>query len=263
MKHTAFAILCALIPAAAVAQDFDGVVEAELRPGWRKGNTHTAALHLRLAPGWKTYWRAPGDAGIPPLFNWRGARNIQSVDVGWPTPDVFWQSGMRSVGYSGEVVLPLTVQLANGGHDARLRGVIDMGICEEVCIPHRLRVEAMLPAGNTAPDPMIAAAMADLPFTGPEAGVRAVDCAVRPSDMGITLTASITMPPGTGREETVIETADPQVWVAEPDTSWQAGRLVTEARMLHVEGGVFALDRSGLRITVLGGHMPIDIQGCD
>ncbi len=265
MKRLLPILLCALAlgPAAAQAESFTDMVRAELRPGWRSGTTHVAALHLRLAPGWKTYWRAPGDAGIPPVFDWRGARAIRSVEVEFPTPRVFWQSGMRSVGYAGEVVLPLRVSLRTGAGDARLRGVVDIGICEEVCIPHRLRVEALLPADQIAPDPVIAAALADLPFTAAEAGVRDVDCRVSPAEGGMTLTAAIAMPAGTGREETVIETADPQVWVAQPKTGWQDGRLVAQTRLMHVDGGVFALDRSGVRITVLGGRMPVDIRGCN
>ena len=70
------------------------------------------------------------------------------------------------------------------------------------------------------------------------------------------------MPRGTGREETVIETSDPNLWVADPDTSWQGGRLVAQTRVTHMSGGVFALDRSGLRITILGGNIPVELTGC-
>lgn len=253
-----------LLPSLGAAESYENIVRAELRPGWRMADgSHMAALHLELAPGWKTYWRAPGDAGIPPQFQWKGAKGVKSIAVHWPAPKVFHQSGMRSVGYSGNVVLPLRVQMRRNGRDAKLSGTINIGICKDVCLPHRVRVQAVLPAAQSRPDPAIAAALADEPYGAKEAGVSKVTCTVAPSEDGLTLRARIALPKGTGLEETVIETADPQIWVAEPRTWWEGGQLLAETRMAHMDGSAFALDRSRVRITVLGGKMPIDIRGCD
>ncbi|CUH75076.1 protein-disulfide reductase DsbD domain-containing protein [Tropicibacter naphthalenivorans] len=252
-----------LLPVASTAGSYDNIVRAELRPGWRLPNgDHMAALHLTLAPGWKTYWRAPGDAGIPPTFDWRGARNVQAIQVEWPAPQVFWKSGMRSVGYEGEMVLPLRISLRNDAKDNRLKGVIDIGICKDVCLPHRVRVETVLDAGTRKPDPVIAAALASLPFGPEDAEVTKVACKISAAPSGMGLRVEISMPQGTGREETVIESKDPEIWITEPKTSWQGGTLIAEARVSHMSSQVFALDRSGLRITVLGGEIPLDIHGC-
>lgn len=251
------------LPAAGQAEEFDSIVTAELRPGWRLANgDHMAALTIQLAPGWKTYWRAPGDAGIPPQFNWRGGQNARGVAVMWPAPEVFHQSGMRSVGYHGTFVLPLRVTVADASRDATLTGVIDIGVCSDVCVPQRLSVTGVLPVAVSTPDSAIAAALANAPFTARDAGVGKVRCVVSPNATGMALRAEIDMP-RTGRaEETVIETADPEVWVAEPKTWREGNRLMSETRLVHVNGGPFALDRSGVRITVLGGKMAVDIQGC-
>jgi DsbC/DsbD-like thiol-disulfide interchange protein len=263
MKRIAAMILCALLPCTATAQSYDDVVTAELLPGWRLANgDHMAALRLSLAPGWKTYWRTPGDAGIPPQFDWRGASNTKVVQVQWPAPVVFWQSGMRSVGYKGEVVLPLRVTLKNSTKDARLGGTIEIGICKDVCLPHSIRVTAQLAADQKKPDSVIAAAMADTPFGAKDAGVSNVSCQLSPRDEGMGLRVSIDMPRGTGREETVIEAADPNLWIADPETSWSGGKLIAETRVMHMSGGAFALDRSSLRIVILGGHMPVELAGC-
>lgn len=259
-----FALLLAcLLPAMAAAQSYDDVIQAELRPGWRLPNgDHMAALHMRLAPGWKTYWRAPGESGIPPVFSWSQARNADSVDIQWPAPHVFWQSGMRSVGYTGDVVLPLRITPKKSGKDMRLEGMVDIGICKDVCMPHRVHIDAVLPAAQKRPDASIAAALADIPFSKSEAGIRKVQCSVTPGKDGLTLEVSIDMPKGTGREETVIEFHDPMVHIMDPKTRWSGNRLVAKTWMTHLEGGTFAMNRSGVRITVLGGRMPIDIQGC-
>ncbi|WP_375258286.1 protein-disulfide reductase DsbD domain-containing protein [Citreimonas sp.] len=246
------------------AESLDSIVSAELRPGWRlPDGSHIAALHLRLAPGWKTYWRSPGEAGIPPLFRWTAAGgNTAGVSVVWPTPHVFHQSGLRSVGYKGEVVLPLRVRLRDGNADAQIAGTIELGVCKDICMPHEVSVSAVLPAAARAPDPRIAAALADRPLSRDEAGVGAVRCAVVPSAGGIGLRATLDVPRPGGAVETVIETADPSVWVTEPDSRWENGALVAEAELRHVSGGTFALDRSGVRITVLRDGQAIDVLGC-
>ena len=59
--------------------------------------------------GWKTYWRMPGDAGIPPQFDWSGSQNVKSVEVLWPAPQRFIDSGGETVGYKDRVVFPLRI----------------------------------------------------------------------------------------------------------------------------------------------------------
>ncbi|MCR8548113.1 hypothetical protein M4578_09750 [Salipiger sp. P9] len=241
----------------------DDPVHAELRPGWRLPNgDHMAALHLTLAPGWKTYWRAPGEAGIPPVFDWRGSRNTEAVEVLWPTPHVFWQSGMRSVGYKNELVLPLRITPDRSG-DIALETEMQLGLCNDICLPHTLRIRATLPATLGTPDPMIASALASAPFSEREAAVKQVRCKVSPAKSGLALRAEIDMPGAGGDEETVIESGQPTVWVAEPKTHREGGTLIAETKLMHMDGKPFMLDRSRLRITVLGSRHAVDIQGCD
>ena len=83
--------LCCLFAGPALSQMPDNLARAEISPGWREGYSHVAGLTIRLAPGWKTYWRAPGDAGIPPSFNWSGSKNVADVRVQFPVPEVFSQ----------------------------------------------------------------------------------------------------------------------------------------------------------------------------
>ncbi len=266
MRHAALTLLCILaLGGSAQAQDVSKILAAELRPGWRQADgSHVAALHLTLAPGWKTYWRSPGDAGIPPEFNWQGSENVAAVGVNWPAPKIFYQSGMRSVGYAQELVLPLRITGRTAGQDMQLHGVVDLGVCSDICVPRRVEVTASLPADATRRDPVIAGALADMPFSRTEAAVRSVRCTVGADARGMTLRTEIDLPIGASGEETVIETANPAIWVAEPRTYRAAnGHLVSETRLAHMEGKAFALDRSGVRITVLGKGHAVDIKGCD
>ena len=250
-----------LVPLRVFAQG--DIVSADLKPGWRMSNgEHMAGLRLTLAPGWKTYWRAPGDAGIPPVFDWAGSTNVRSVRVHWPAPHVFYQSGMRSLGYKQGVTLPLRVTPIDPSRDVSLRLEVDLGVCSDVCVPRQLRTGTALPATVTRVDPVIAAALADLPLSADEAGIGQVRCEVRPARGGMELQARIPMArPGPG-VETVVETADPQVWASQPDVVWTGGQLLVSSRLKHAGGGAFALDRKGLRFTVISQGRAVDIRGC-
>jgi len=71
------------------------------------------------------------------------------------------------------------------------------------------------------------------------------------------------MPSAGGDEEAVIEPAQPGIWVSEPETTRSGGALTVTAEMMHNTGAAFAIDRSALRITVIGGAHSVDIRGCD
>jgi len=245
------------------AQQIEDIVDMRLLPGWRlAGGDHMAALEITLRDGWKTYWRAPGDAGIPPEFDWRRSQNLDGVEVIWPTPGLIDQGGVQTIGYKSHVVLPLRVRLERSGRAVALDGTVEMGVCSDVCVPVTLRVSETLTAGGTRPDPRIAAALADRPYSAAEADVSHVACKLSPAEDGLVLRAEIDMPARRGSETAIVEVDTPGVWVARPRTARSGGRLVAETRLYHVEGRAFAVNRSGIRITVLSGGQAVDIQGC-
>jgi hypothetical protein len=117
-----------------------------------------------------------------------------------------------------------------------------------------------LPEGGER-DPVIAAALVDRPMTGEEAGASAT-CALAPGGEGLELTIRLAMPPLGPDEAVVIETSDPGLWVSEAAAEREGGTLVATAEALARDGGPLAIDRSGLRITVLGEGKAVDIHGC-
>jgi cytochrome c biogenesis DsbD-like protein len=230
--------------------------------GLTKNGTQQAALRLILADGWKTYWRSPGDAGIPPKFNWGGSGNVEEITVSWPTPKVFVLSGMRSIGYDKELVLPIEITTKQPGQPVFLKGNIEFGVCQDICVPARLSFEQALDP-KTGRNSMIAAALAARPFSATEAGVRSVICRLSPSaDGGLVVKAEIDMPSAGGTEVTVIEPGNPQLWTSETTSSRSGNVLTTSAEVLHLTEAGFALDRSKIRFTVLGKRQAVDIIGC-
>lgn len=241
----------------------ENAVEAAIVPGWvRADGTRVAALQLTLAPGWKTYWRAPGDTGIPPQFSWSGSRNLAGVGISWPAPQVYREGGVRTIGYKDTLVLPLTLAARQSDKPIELSLDLDLGVCRDICIPAQLSISATLDDSNTSPTPAIAAALAARPYSAKEAGVRQANCALRPSAMGMEIEATLTLPHAGGREVVVIEPGPANLWMSETDTTRQGNQLVATGDVAAYEGGGIVLDRSEIKITVLGKNHAVEIIGC-
>lgn len=96
---------------------------------WRAG------LEFELKAGWKTYWRVPGDSGVPPVFDWSGSSNLAEVAVLWPSPELFEDGGGHSVGYTSDVILPLHLHPKDPSRPIRLHLRMDYAVCSTLCVP--------------------------------------------------------------------------------------------------------------------------------
>lgn len=108
-------------------------------------------LHLRMEPGWKTYWRSPGDAGLPPTIDWAGSTGLAGAEMSWPAPHRFTLFGIETFGYDREVVLPLEAAVTEPGRPLGLRAAVDVLVCSEICVPQRFDLTLDLPAGPADP----------------------------------------------------------------------------------------------------------------
>lgn len=123
-----------------------------------------AGVELRLEPGWKTYWRYPGDSGVPPIFDFAGSENIKSVAVLWPAPQRFSDgTGGNSIGYTGRVIFPLRVAPQDPAKPVALRVKINYAICEKLCVPAEGKAELKLTLGPASEDAALAATEARVP----------------------------------------------------------------------------------------------------
>ncbi len=252
---------CMSTPAAAQGQ-FDNIVTFEvLDGGWTDHGTYQAALHLQLAQGWKTYWRSPGEAGIPPRFNWKASRNVANVALTWPTPEIFSTAGLRTIGYHDELVLPIEITPQSTGDEIRLAGKMDLGLCREVCIPSEIKIKHSLDL-DAGRNPLIVAALAERPFSAGEAQVKSTTCQVRPSEYGMTVEAQINMPSAGGAEIAIIESGSLSSFATETTTRREGNRLHASSELLPLTDAPLSIDRSALRITVLGQNYAVDIKGC-
>ena len=111
-----------------------------------------AGLEIELDKNWKTYWRAPGDSGIPPTFDWSGASNIAQTRPKFPAPIRFTDEYGESVGYKKHVVFPIEIDLRRPGVPTNLELNVILGICREVCIPVSERFSLKIPPIFVATD---------------------------------------------------------------------------------------------------------------
>jgi DsbC/DsbD-like thiol-disulfide interchange protein len=144
----------------------DGHSAVRLLAGSRSGAVLLGGIAFQLQPGWKTYWRTPGDSGVPPRFDFSKSENIEAVTVMWPAPLKFDDgAGGVSLGYHDQTVLPLRIVPKNVDKPVTLRAEINYAVCEKICIPVEASAElafnsvastedsALLTALDTVPKP--------------------------------------------------------------------------------------------------------------
>jgi len=236
--------------------------EGAIRPGWVMENgNRMAALHLRLDPGWKTYWRAPGDNGIPPSFDWTGSRNLGAVRFHWPRPEVSDGAAGRTIGYSHELVLPMEVVPDRRGEPMHLQGEVELGVCKDICIPASFLFSVTLP-GPGQKDEAIDRALRQRPSTPREAGLRRIGCELNPSAEGMRMEVVMDMPSTGGAEIVVVEPGQNGVWVSEAMVQRDGQTLRASVDIIPAKGNALALDRENIVVNVLGRNRAVEIKGC-
>ncbi len=243
----------------------EGLARVALLDGWREPDgSRMAAIEITLAPGWHTYWRVPGEIGIPPEFEWSGSRNLASVAYQWPRPVLFDNAGLPGIGYAGQLVLPILLTPAAPDQPLDLTLDLFFGVCGDICVPAQARLTGHL-APDEGPDAAdrVKAALADRPRSAAEAGVSAVTCALAPAGKGYELTTEVTFGRAPDPDQiVVIESDRPGVWIGSP-VSETVGRTVTSRAPLEpAAGGAAVLDRGGLRLTLVDSEGAVDIRGC-
>ncbi|MEX0853043.1 MAG: protein-disulfide reductase DsbD domain-containing protein [Bauldia sp.] len=179
----ALALAIVAQPAAAAVGQWVVGAKAEVRllaAGIGGDGRLSAGIEITLPPGWKTYWRSPGDAGIAPTIDFSASRNLGPVEVSFPVPQRFDDGFSITNAYEGRVVLPISAAVRDKSSPVDLVLSLDLGVCEEVCIPDHIDARLAVPAGDSdaAAAALVADARARLPGA-PEPGVFFVAAASR------------------------------------------------------------------------------------
>lgn len=216
-------------------------------------------LQFNLKPGWKVYWRSPGDAGYPPSIDWKGSDNLAEAIVSWPAPHRFSVSGLETMGYKDEVVLPIIVRLNDAAQPVSLKAAVDYLTCDVICVPQHVDLSLDLPAGNAEAAPqahLISRYLAQVPGQGALQGLGLASAAA--TDSGA-LKVVVTADPPLTNPDLFIERAD-QMQFAKPQVRLQQGgkRVVFEAAPVPKTGEGGLLDKP-LTLTVVDGSRGMEV----
>ena len=105
-------------------------------------------LEYQMEPGWKTYWKSPGDGGFPQNISWENSTNVKNINILWPTPVEFEILGLTSLGYQNNVIFPLKIEIENELENTYLNLHVSYLICKDICIPGDARVFLEIPSGE-------------------------------------------------------------------------------------------------------------------
>jgi DsbC/DsbD-like thiol-disulfide interchange protein len=142
----------------------DGHSAVRLLAGSRSGAVLLGGVAFQLQPGWKTYWRTPGDSGVPPRFDFSKSDNVEAVTVLWPAPQKFDDgAGGISLGYHDQLVLPLRIVAKNVDKPVKLRAEINYAVCEKICIPVEANAELTFNSVASTEDSALFAALDAVP----------------------------------------------------------------------------------------------------
>jgi len=135
-----------------------------LSEGGTNGGSYTVGVVLSLDPGSITYWRTPGEAGVPPVFSFDHSVNLATATVLYPAPERIEEEGMQVYGYSHSLVIPVQITPKNAREAVHLAIHLDYAICDRLCQPRKASAEIELsPDQPAAKDSRLAAAMTLVP----------------------------------------------------------------------------------------------------
>ncbi|UGY00312.1 protein-disulfide reductase DsbD domain-containing protein [Bradyrhizobium quebecense] len=135
-----------------------------LLAGSRSGAVLLGGIAFQLQDGWKTYWRTPGDSGVPPRFDFSRSDNVDAVTVMWPAPRQFDDgAGGTSLGYKHQVVLPLRIVAKNPDKPLVLRADINYAVCEKLCVPVEAKAELAFASVASTEDAALSEALNAVP----------------------------------------------------------------------------------------------------
>jgi DsbC/DsbD-like thiol-disulfide interchange protein len=141
----------------------DSRSRARLIAGAADDHRLTAGVELKLSEGWKTYWRYPGDSGVPPQFDFSGSENVAGVEVAWPAPKRLTLPDETLIGYTESVTWPLRITAMDRTKPVVLRVRLDYAVCEKLCVPVNAALSLVLDQLPATPPALLAAAEARIP----------------------------------------------------------------------------------------------------
>ena len=253
-------VMCLMSTTAAPAMDWTQgeMARIALLSGWvQKDGSRMMGVKISMADGWHTYWRSPGDAGIPPSLVMAFGSDATISHMHWPVPQVYDQNGMRYVGYEGEVVFPFEVTSPDP-NTLEFNATLSIGVCKDICVPMQAEL-----SGSFAKDAIgegakeLKAALQSKPKP-----LAKVTCSNRPISDGVHVEATVKIPSLGADEHAVLELPDTSIWVSPAELSRSGNTLTIASDFVPEDALPFSLSRSDITISVFGDGKAYEAQGC-
>ena len=240
-----------------------GLKSVDIIRGWRQSDDiHIAAINIKLEDGWKTYWRVPGIGGIAPILNWEKSKNIKNISQIWPTPNIYNEYGLQTIGYKDELLLPLQIQPIDKKQPIHLSITIDFGICSDVCVPIQTSVEEKLPERTSFGKKNILDTLEKTILSGNKSLFKIVKCNIIPIKDGFEVNAFFEGLTSFDKDTLgVVEYPVKQNgWINQKASLISSNQLSVHATVYNKS--IHFIDRSDLTLTIFTKNKAFEFDGC-
>ena len=240
-----------------------GLKSVDIIRGWRQSDDiHIAAINIKLEDGWKTYWRVPGIGGIAPILNWDKSKNIKNISQIWPTPNIYNEYGLQTIGYKDELLLPLQIQPIDKKQPIHLSITIDFGICSDVCVPIQTTVEERLPERTSIGKKNILDTLEKAILSGNKSPFKIVKCNIVPIKDGFEVNAFFEGLASFDKDTLgVVEYPVKQNgWINQKASLISSNQLSVHAIVYNKS--IHFIDRSDLTLTIFTKNKAFEFDGC-
>ena len=240
-----------------------GLKSVDIIRGWRQSDDiHIAAINIKLEDGWKTYWRVPGIGGIAPILNWEKSKNIKNISQIWPTPNIYNEYGLQTIGYKNELLLPLQIQPIDKKQPIHLSITIDFGICSDVCVPIQTSVEERLPERTSIGKKNILDTLEKAILSGNKSPFKIVKCNIVPIKDGFEVNAFFEGLTSFDKDTLgVVEYPVKQNgWINQKASLVSGNQLNVHATVYNKS--IHFIDRSDLTLTIFTKNKAFEFDGC-
>lgn len=221
-----------------------------------------SGIYITMQKGWKTYWRVPGDGGVPPSFDWAGSENVETIKVMMPLPHRFIDENGEGIGYKTEVVFPVDVKPKDPAKPTRLSLKMFYAVCNDICVPVQAEVKIDIDAKSaSASDKFrLRAARAAVPVKDDENHLSVLSLKQVEADGKTSLEISLKGIKSPSQADIFVE-ADGNSYFRKPELVNQSDEMTTWRIAVDSFGGSLSLAGKSVRLTIADGETGLVHEG--
>ena len=241
----------------------NGLVSAKITDGWiEKDQKLIFGLKIDLNKNWKTYWRLPGNAGLKPLFTFDKSENVFAAKIMWPSPIIFGEDNLWSIGYKDSVLLPLEVTPIDTSKPIKLEIQADIGVCDDVCIPVTLNVSYFATPGQNQENYEILGAILSEPIKSDDIGFQPPQCIIKNGELLMELNEQNVNTGIATIEPFVIEVGSSVFYVNSKKAYFFDDRITVSTKNSVETELPGVISRETIKTTIIGSNQSLEFVGC-